>query len=92
MTASDMINSTTAKNLAAAYVVPIILARIKLRWIAFGVVAYYGLKILSEKGLLPAPAHRAMNAVEHGIDLAKEKIGFSEGGSKLASSTSSSVH
>ncbi len=95
MNASEMMNSTIVKNLAAAYIVPALLTRVKLRWIALGVIAYYGLKILSEKGVLPDQAHKALDAVDHGIDLAKEKIGFSKDSSKSThstTSTSSPVH
>ena len=92
MNTSEMMNSTTVKNIAAAYLVPVLLARVKLRWIAFGVIAYYGLKILSEKGVLPDAAHKALDAVDHGIDLAKEKIGFSKDITKSTTSTSSPVH
>lgn len=71
-------NQSTIENVAAAYLVPALLSRIKLRWIAYGVIAYYGFKLLSEQGVLPKQATKALNAVDHGIDLAKERIGFSK--------------
>ena len=78
----------TVKNLAAAYVVPALLSRVKLRWLAFGAIAYYGLKILNEKGMLPAQAGHALDAVDRGIDMAKEKVGFSKPALGASSSTS----
>lgn len=78
----------TVKNLAVAYMVPAVLARVKLKWIVFGVIAYYGLKILSEKGVLPAKANQALDAVDRGIDVAKEKIGFEVDTNSTRSATS----
>lgn len=84
--ANSTVNSTV-KNLATGILVPAILARLKLRWIAFGVMAYYGLRFLNQKGVLPNKAHQAMDAIDQGIDLAKEKIGFNK-----ANASSSSIH
>ena len=87
---SSLMMTSTVKNLAAGILVPAILARLKLRWIAFGIAAYYGLRFLNQKGVLPLKAHQAMDAIDHGIDSgiekAKEKIGFNK------IHTSSSVH
>ena len=68
----------TVRDLASAYIVPALLSRVKLRWLAFGAIAYYGLKILHEKGVLPEQAGKALDAVDRGIDMAKEKVGFSK--------------
>ena len=87
---SSPMMTSTVKNLAAGILVPAILARLKLRWIAFGVAAYYGLRFLNQKGVLPQKAHQAMNVIDQGIDTgiekAKEKIGFNK------INTSSSIH
>ncbi len=85
----------TLKNVAAAYIVPTLLSRVKLRWVAFGVIAYYGLKILNEKGILPVQAGKALDAVDRGIDVAKEQIGFSKPAleaSTSAAQTSNPIH
>ncbi len=83
----------TVKNVAAAYIVPALLSRVKLRWLAFGVIAYYGLKILNDKGILPAQANQVFDTVDRGIDAAKEKIGFSKPTSAQADKrTANPVH
>ncbi len=79
--------NSTVKNLATGILVPAILARFKLRWIAFGVMAYYGLRFLNQKGVLPNKAHQALDTLDQGIDRAKEKIGFNK-----ANTSSSSIH
>ena len=80
----------TLKHLAAAYLVPALLTRVKLRWIVFGAAAYYGLKMLNDRGALPAQADQAFKAVDRGIDAAKEKIGFKK--SEISTGSSSPVH
>ncbi len=87
---SSPVMTTTVKNLAVGILVPAILARMKLRWIAFGVAAYYGLRFLNQKGILPSKAHEAMDAIDQeidtGIEKVKEKIGFNK------TNTSPSLH
>lgn len=75
------------KNLAVGILVPAVLARIKLRWLAFGVVAYYGLRMLSQQGVLPKQANQALDSIDRGIDAAKEKIGFNK-----STTNTSSIH
>ncbi len=77
----------TVKNLAVGILVPAILARIKLRWVAFGVAAYYGLRLLNQQGVLPKQAHQAFDSIDRGIDAAKEKIGFNR-----PATSASSIH
>ncbi len=80
----------TVKNIAAGILVPAILTRLKLRWLAIGALAYYGLHLLNKKGVLPQQAHQAMDTIDRGIDrgidAAKEKIGFNK------TNSSSSIH
>ncbi len=83
-------DTTNLKHLAAAYLVPAILTRVKLRWIAFAAVAYYGLKMLNDRGALPAQADQAFRAIDRGIDAAKEKIGFKK--SEISAGSSSPIH
>ena len=59
----------TVKNLALGIIVPALLAKIRLRWVAFGVLAYYGLRLLNQKGVLPQQAHEAFDSIDRGIDL-----------------------
>ncbi len=77
----------TVKNLAVGILVPAVLARIKLRWVAFGIVAYYGLRLLNQQGVLPKQAHQAFDSIDRGIDAAKEKIGFNK-----PTTSASSIH
>ncbi|MBC7421168.1 MAG: hypothetical protein H7328_10605 [Bdellovibrio sp.] len=64
------------KKVAAAYVAPKILKRLKWQYLVFGVAAYYGLKLLSKKGVLPKQTGAALDFVDKGIDMAKKQIGI----------------
>lgn len=69
-------DSSTAAKLATAAIAPKLLNRSALKWIAFGAVAYYGLKYLSKKGMLPDQGEKALGAIDQGIDMAKENFGL----------------
>ena len=68
----------TIRNLAIGIIVPAVLARIRLRWLAVGVAAYYGLRILNQKGVLPPQATQAFDSLYRGIEAAKEKMGINK--------------
>lgn len=70
-------------NLAEAYIIPKIVSKIKFRWLIFGAVAYYGIKLLNEKGLLPKQANTALDLVDEGIEMAKEKLGITSNESPI---------
>lgn len=89
-------NTNTVTSLAAAGIAPKILRSVGLRGIIFAAVAYYGLKYLSKKGVLPKQADAALGFVDHGIDMAKEKLGFEPSytpkSAKKLSSKETSIH
>ncbi len=66
----------SAVKTAAAIAAPALLSRIKLRYIALGVAAYYGLRLLKSKGVLPKQADAALGFIDQGIDMAKETVGM----------------
>ncbi|MBC7466293.1 MAG: hypothetical protein H7256_09900 [Bdellovibrio sp.] len=63
-------------NLTDSYIIPKVLSQFKFRWLVYGAVGYYGLKLLNEKGLLPKQANGALDLVDEGIEMAKEKMGL----------------
>ncbi len=64
----------TVKNLAALYVAPKLMKNFKWRWLAYGVAAYYGLKLLKSQGLLPKAAEPVVDFVDHKIAQAKDSV------------------
>ena len=76
----------TVKNLALGILIPAVLSRIRLRWIAYGAIAYFGLRLLKDQGVLPQQADQAFDKIDRGIDAAKEKMGIGK------STTSASIH
>ena len=46
----------------------------KLRWIAYGALAYFGLRMLSKRGILPKQADAALDVIDKGIDRVKEQV------------------
>lgn len=61
---------------ATAYIAPKLVRGIKLRWVFYGIAAYYGLKYLNKRGILPKQTDAALNAIDKGIDYAKTQAGF----------------
>ena len=68
--------NSTIKNVATAYLGPKILKRFTWQYVALGIAAYYGLKLLSRKGILPHQTGKAVDLIDQGIDFAKEQIGI----------------
>ena len=66
---------------AAAVVVPRIIASFRLRWLVYGAAIYYGLRYMNRRGILPDQTNAALNLIDHGIDVAKSKVGLGESGS-----------
>lgn len=63
-------------NLTDNYIIPKVLSQFKFRWLIYGAVAYYGLKLLNDKGYLPKQANGALDLMDEGIEMAKEKMGL----------------
>lgn len=76
------------ESAATAYIAPKIVRGIKLRWLFYGMAAYYGLKYLNKRGILPKQTDAALGAIDKGIDYAKTQAGFKTS----AADVTSSVH
>jgi hypothetical protein len=64
------------KQLAAAAIptYPIIKG-FRFRWLVYGAVAYYGIRYLNQRGILPKQTGFALGLFDRGIDLAKRQMG-----------------
>ena len=80
---------STFQKAAASYVAPKVMRNFKLRWVIYGAAAYYGLKLMNKRGILPNQTGAALGFIDKGIDLAKRQIGFGGRFSGLTSSTAS---
>lgn len=82
-----------AKTAAAAYVAPKVLKNFKWQWLVYGAVAYYALKLMSKKGILPNQTGPAVDFIDNGIDkgvgFAKESLGFAK---KAVNETEKVIH
>jgi hypothetical protein len=67
------------QDAAGAFVAPQLLRNIKFRWIVMGVAAYYALRYLSRRGILPEKADAALDLIDKGIDTAKQSVGLAAG-------------
>lgn len=76
----------TAGFLAA----PRVLSGIRFKWIVWGVAAYYGLKYLNKRGIMPDQTGAALGFIDKGIDYAKSQMGFSKGSSASSGTAGSS--
>jgi hypothetical protein len=59
---------------AASVVVPKIARRFKFSWLLYGAAAYFGIRYLNRKGILPKETGFALNAMDKGIDSAKQHL------------------
>lgn len=64
------------KSAAAASLGPKIVRNFKWTWVIYGVAAYYGLKYLNKRGILPKQTGAVLGAIDQGIDLAKNQVGL----------------
>lgn len=68
-------------NKTAGFLAPRALGGLKLRWIVWGVAAYYGLKYLNKRGIMPDQTGAALGFIDKGIDYAKSQIGVGQSSS-----------
>lgn len=61
---------------AAAYVGPKLAKNFRFSWLVYGAAAYFGIRYLNRKGVLPKQTGMAMNAMNRGLDTAKEHLGL----------------
>lgn len=64
-------------KMAGAAIAPRVARGFRLSWILYGVAAYYGLKYLNKRGILPNQTGAALDMIDKGIDYAKEQFGLS---------------
>lgn len=67
---------TMLKNAAAAYVVPKVARGFRMSWLVYGAAAYFGIRYLNKRGILPAQTGAALNFVDQGINLVKRQVGL----------------
>lgn len=66
----------TLEKAAAAYIAPKVLRGFRFRWLVYGAAAYFGLKYLNQRGILPKQTDAALNLIDKGIGLAKNQLGL----------------
>ena len=76
--------NSTVETAAAAIIAPRILKGFRLHWLLYGAAAYYGLRLMSKRGIFPKQADAALDVIDRGIDAAKSSIGFGKGESEVA--------
>lgn len=67
---------TVLKNAAATYMVPKVARGFRMSWLVYGAAAYFGIKYLNKRGILPTQTGAALNMIDHGIDLVKRQVGL----------------
>lgn len=82
-------NSKITKAAGAA-MVPRVMTGFRLSWLVYGAAAYYGLKFLNKRGILPTQTAAAIGLIDKGIDYAKNQFGLNQFGG--ASSSSSDIN
>lgn len=66
----------TIKTAATAYIAPKLLKGFRLRWLVYGAAAYFGLRMMSKRGIFPKQADAALDAIDKGIDVVKTQVGL----------------
>ena len=79
--------STAAKTFGGAK----LLKGFRLSWLVYGVAAYYGLKFLNKKGIMPKQTDAALGLMDKGIDFAKSQVGLGQSSVKAALNKGESV-
>ncbi len=74
--------NTNISNAAKAFGGSKILKGFRLSWLVYGAAAYYGLKFLSKKGIMPKQTDAALGLMDKGIDFAKGQVGLGKSSSK----------
>jgi len=69
-------DTTAAKNAAAAVLGPKIVKKFRFSWLIYGAVAYFGIRYLNKHGILSKQTGAALNAMDRGINTAKQHLGF----------------
>ena len=69
---------SNVKNAAAAIVAPTLLKNFKLRWVVYGAAAYFGLRYLNKRGILPKQTGAALDLIGQGVDVVRQRVGIGE--------------
>ncbi len=69
----------------------------RFSWLVYGAVAYFGIKYLYKKGILPNQTGAALDLMDKGVDYAKKQIGLGSDEkepsfNKVSSQSEASVH
>lgn len=64
---------------AAGYIGPKVLSNFRFKWLVYGAAAYYGLRFMNKRGILPKQTDAALNLIDRGIGFAKEQVGIGRG-------------
>lgn len=68
-----------AKQMAATAIPTYgILKNFKFRWIVYGAVAYYGIRYLNQRGVMPKQTGFALGLFDKGFALAKRQMGLGD--------------
>ena len=76
----------TFTKTAGIMAAPRALRAVRFKWIVWGVAAYYGLKYLNKRGIMPDQTGAAIGLIDKGIDYAKSQIGMGQDSSLSGSS------
>lgn len=60
--------------IGVGYIAPKLLRGFRLRWIAYGALAYFGLRMMSKRGIFPKQADAALDVIDKGIDTVKSSV------------------
>lgn len=61
---------------AGTYLAPKFLRAFRLRYLIFGAMAYYGLRLMSKRGIFPEQADAALDVIDRGIGALKNQVGL----------------
>ena len=61
---------------AAAMIAPKVLKGFRFRWLAYGAIAYWGLRMMSKRGIFPKQADAALDVIDRGVNVLKEQAGL----------------
>jgi hypothetical protein len=56
----------------------------KFSWLLWGAAAYYGLKLMSKRGIFPEQSDKALDLINRGISAAKQRAGLGGDQSQVA--------
>jgi hypothetical protein len=63
-------------NATSAYLGGKFLQKFRLRWLLYGAAAYYGLRYMSRHGIMKPQADAALNVIDKGLGMAKQRVGL----------------